>query len=252
MTFVSRFSGRTCMLAIGVLIASTACAATQTAPSRRHAVAPPASGPTGPATQITGVVKDASNGLPVQLAIATYGDQLARTNANGEFILSLPAGTPATVTVQHQAFLPFQKSITAQAGGRYDFGLTGQPSVTIKTTSGATYIVDIGSSQFAYAMPFSGYVPSDTANFCKPDGSAFTPNKNEFKKIVGPATASELAGCCEGSLMTASAELKSGGTTAVFFKDSCHATEVDFGGREKSTGIFRWVKFTDVAEIDFP
>jgi hypothetical protein len=239
------------MLMIGVLMASSACA--QTAPAtRRHAAAPPPAPVSGPATPVTGVVKDASNGLPIQLATATYGSQTTRTNANGEFVLNLPTGAPVTVSVQHPAFLPFQKSITPAVGGKYDFGLTGQPSVTIKTVSGTTYIVDIGSAQFAYAMPFSSYVPSDTANFCKPDGSVFTPNKTEFKRIIGPATPSTLADCCEGSLMTANAELKSGVSTAVFFKDSCHATEVDFAGREKSTGLYRYVKFTDIAEIDFP
>ena len=250
MTLASRFTGTTFVLAIGVLIASSACA--QTTQHRRHASIPPPGPVVGPPTAVTGVVKDASNGLPVQLATATYGDQTSRTNGNGEFILNLPTGTAATVTIQHPAFLPFQKSITAQAGGRYAFDLTGQPSVTIRTTKGQTYIVDIGSSQFAYAMPLSSYVPTDSANFCKPDGSTFTPSKFEFSRIDGPATSSTLADCCEGPLMTANAVFKSGVATPVFFKDSCHLTEIDFGGREKSTGLYRWVKFTDVAEIDFP
>jgi hypothetical protein len=248
MTQVSRLTGSTCALMIGVLIASSACAA-QTSQSRRRAVTPPS---VGPAIPVVGVVKDASNGLPVQLATASYGDQTAHTNANGEFTLNLPTGGPATVSIQHPAFLPFTKAVTAQAGTKVDFGLTEQPSVTIKTAAGTTYIIDIGTAQFAYAMPFSSYVPTDNANFCKPDGSEFTPNKTEFRKIVGPATPSTLAACCEGSLLTASAEMKSGATTPVFFKDSCHGTEVDFYGREKSTGTYRFVKFTDIAEIDFP
>ena len=248
MTHVSRFTGSTCVLAIGILIASSACAA-QTSQSRRRAVTPPVA---GPAIPFTGVVKDASNGLPVQLATASYGEQTAHTNALGEFILNLPTGSPATVSIQHPGFLPFSKAVTPQAGAKVDFGLTELASVTVKTTTGTTYIIDIGTAQFAYAMPFSSYVPSDNANFCMPDGSAFTPSKTEFRKIVGPATASTLASCCEGSLLTASAEMKSGTVTPVFFKDSCHGTEVDFYGREKSTGTYRFVKFTDIAEIDFP
>jgi len=248
MTRVSRFTGSTCVLAIGVLIASSACAA-QTSQSRRRAVAPPVA---GPAIPVTGVVKDASNGLPVQLATAAYGEQTAHTNANGEFTLNLPTGSPVTVSIQHPGFLPFNKAVTAQAGVKSQFALTGLPSVTVKTTTGTTYIVDIGTAQFAYAMPFSSYVPTDNANFCKPDGSEFTPNKSEFRKIVGPATPTTLAACCEGSLLTANVEMKSGTTTPVFFKDSCHGTEVDFYGREKSTGTYRFVKFSDIAEIDFP
>jgi len=248
MTHVSRFTGSTCALAIGILVASSACAA-QPAQSRRHAVAPPVA---GPVTPITGAVKDASNGLAVQQATVSYGDLAVRTNGNGEFVMNLPTGTPVTLSISHPAFVTLSKTVTAQNGVKLDFGLTGQPSVTIKTTGGATYVVDIGTSVFAYALPLSSYVPSDTANLCKPDGSEFTPNKSEFRKIVGPATSSTLGTCCEGPLLTASAEMKSGGTTPVFFKDSCHFTEVDFGGREKSTGLFRWVKFSDVAEIDFP
>lgn len=250
MTRTSRNSSGISLLALVILIASSACA--QSTPVRRHASAPPVAPPAGPLTKITGVVKDASNGVPVQLAVVTCGDQSSPTNALGQYFLSVPTGTPATVTVLHPAFLPFQQSITAQAGGKYDFALTGYPSVTIKTTSGTTYIVDIGSSKFAYPLPLSSYVTSDSANLCLPDGSAFTPDKSAFTKITGPATASPLAACCDGGLLTANAEFKGSPASAVFFKDSCHFTEVDFGGREKSTGTFRWVKFTDIAEIDFP
>lgn len=248
MTHVSRLTGSTCVLAIGVLIASSACAA-QSSQSRRRAVAPPVA---GPAIPVIGVVKDASNGLPVQLATASYGEQSAHTNANGEFTLNLPTGSPVTVSIQHPGFLPLSKAVTAQSVTKVDFAITGLPSVTIKTTAGTTYIIDIGTAQFAYAMPFSSYVPTDNANFCKPDGSEFTPSKTEFRKIVGPATPAELATCCEGSLLTANVEMKSGTATPVFFKDSCHGTEVDFYGREKSTGTYRFLKFTDIAEIDFP
>jgi hypothetical protein len=146
MTYVSRFTGSTCVLAIGVLIASSACAA-QTSQSRRRAVAPPVA---GPAIPIVGVVKDASNGLPVQLATAAYGDQTAHTNANGEFTLNLPTGSPVTVSIQHPGFLPLTKAVTAQSGVKVNFAITGLPSVTIKTTAGTTYIIDIGTAQFAY------------------------------------------------------------------------------------------------------
>jgi len=142
--------------------------------------------------------------------------------------------------------------VTAQIGTKVDFALTGLPSVTMRTTTGTAYVVDIGTAQFAYAMPFSSYVTNDNGNFCKPDGSEFTPSKTELRKIIGPATPTTLASCCEGSLLTASAELKSGTTTPVFFRDSCHGTDVVFVGREKSTGLYRYVKFTDIAEIDFP
>ena len=250
MTVVSRLTATTFVLAIGVLVASSACAAGTQA--RKRAVNPPPAPQLGPATNVLGVVKDASNGLLIPGARATYGDQNVSTSNNGEFFLKLPLGSPVIVTITHPAFLPFQKTVTAQDGVKTEYALTEQPSVTIRTTAGPTYIVDIGTAQFEYGVTFSGYVASDNANFCKPDGTTFTPNKLEFSKITGPATSSTLASCCAGSLMTATAQFKSGTTTPVFFKDSCNFTEVDFVGRVKSTGLYQHLKFTDIAEIDFP
>ncbi|MGH9423308.1 MAG: carboxypeptidase-like regulatory domain-containing protein, partial [Thermoanaerobaculia bacterium] len=208
--------------------------------------------PAGPSINVTGIVKDASNGLAIPGARATYGDQRVDTSNNGKFILNLPAGTPVIVTITHPAFLPFQKTVTAQNGVETEYDLTEQPSVTIQTTGGQTYVVDIGTAQFEYAITFSGYVASDNANFCKPDGTVITPSKLELSKIVGPATSSTNAACCSGPVMTANAFFKNGTSTQVFFKDSCNSTEVDFVGRLKSTGLYQHVRFTDIAEIDFP
>ena len=52
--------------------------------------------------------------------------------------------------------------------------------------------------------------------------------------------------------MIANAEMKSGEKTQVYFKDSCFGNEVDFVGRERSTGQFMYFNFANVAEIDFP
>ena len=46
--------------------------------------------------------------------------------------------------------------------------------------------------------------------------------------------------------------MKSGEKSHVFFNDSCFGNEVDFLGREKSTGTYLYFRFTDIAEIDFP
>jgi hypothetical protein len=247
MTHGSRLTG-TCLLAIGVLIASSACASTPQA--RRRASTPPVS---GPPVKITGVVKDASNGVLVTTAIASYGDQTATSNANGEFTLNLPTGTPITVTIQHPAFQTLQKSVTPQSGTRLEFDLTGLPSVTVKTTTNQTHILDIGTSQFAFLIVFQGYTRSDKGNFCKEDGSDFTPDKTEFSRIIGPATSGTFAACCQfPGVMSANVEMKSGAKMLVYFKDSCSGNEVDFLGREKSTGTYSYFRFVDIAEIDFP
>jgi hypothetical protein len=244
MTLVSRIS-------ICILIAATAIpAVAQT--TRRRAVSPAlASGPTAKAIF---TVKDASNGIPVAAATITYAAQTQTTNGSGQASLNLPIGKPAVVTVTHLAFAPFSQTITAQVDGTYELNLIGKASVTIKTKTNETHIVDIGTAQFANAAVLSNPNRSDTGNFCKDDGSDFTPDKTEFVRIIGPAVPEAAPQCCQfgNAAMTANVEMKSGAKFKVYFKDSCSGNEVDFAGREKSTGLFQYYRFTDIAEIDFP
>jgi hypothetical protein len=244
MTLVSRIS-------ICILIAVAAIPAV--AQTRRRAVSPanPASGPT---TKALFTVKDASNGVPVVTATVTYAGQTQITNGTGQAALNLPVGTPAVVSVVHAAFAPFSQTITAQANGTYDLNLTEKASVTIKLKSSDTpRIVDIGTAQFANAAIFSNPVRADNANFCKEDGSDFTPDKTEFTRILGPAVPASAPQCCQfGNVMSANVEMKSGAKLKVYFKDSCSGNEVDFVGREKATGLYQYFRFTDIAEIDFP
>jgi hypothetical protein len=123
--------------------------------------------------------------------------------------------------------------------------------VTVKLTSGETHVLDLGTSQFAYYIVFSGYAGGNP-NFCKPDGSQFTPAKTDIAKVIGPAALADSPACCSrGQVMAVTVELKSGDRTQAFFNDSCFGNEVDFLGRERSTGQFVYYKFTDIAEIDF-
>jgi len=243
MTLVSRIS-------LCILIALAAIPAmAQT--SRRRAVSP-ANG-LGPTTKIVFTVKDASNGLAVAAATITYAGQSQTTNANGQASLNLPIGKPAVVSVDHPAFAPFTQTITAQVNGTFDLNLTEKASVTIKTKTNETHVVDIGTAQFANAALFSNPVRSDKANFCKEDGTDFAPDKTEFTRILGPAVPESAAQCCQfGSVMSANVEMKSGAHLKVYFKDSCSGNEVDFVGREKATGQYTYFRFTDINEIDFP
>ena len=242
MTLVSRIS-------ICVLIALAAIPAA--AQARRRAVSP-ANG-TGATTRALITVKDASNGVPVASATVTYAAQTQITNGSGQASLTLPVGKPAVVAVTHPAFAPFLQTITAQVDGAYELTLTGKPSVTIKTKTNETHVVDIGTAQFANAAIFSNPVRSDNANFCKEDGTDFTPDKTEFTRILGPAVPANAPQCCQfGSVMSADVEMKSGAKLKVYFKDSCSGAEVDFVGREKATGQYQYFRFTDIAEINFP
>jgi hypothetical protein len=241
MTFVSRIS-------LCVLIALAAIPAMAQA-SRRRAVSPA----NAPTTKVLLTVKDASNGVPVASATVTYAGQSQSTNSTGQATLNLPIGKPAVVSVTHAAFDPFSQTITAQVDGKYDLSLTEKPSVTIKMKTGETHIVDIGTAQFAFAAIFSNPTRSDTGNFCKDDGTDFTPAKTEFTRILGPTVLESAPQCCQfGKVASANVEMKSGAKLKVYFKDTCDGSEADFVGREKATGLYPYFRFSDIAEIDFP
>lgn len=241
MTLISRIS-------LSILIALAAIPAVAQA-SRRRAVSPANT----PTIRVLFTVKDASNGVPVVSATVAYAGQTQITNGSGQAALNLPVGKPAVVSVAHAAFDSFTQTITAQVNGTYDLALTEKPSVTIKTKSNETHIVDLGTAQFANAAIFSNPVRADNANFCKEDGTDFTPDKTEFTRILGPAVPASAPQCCQfGNVMSANVEMKSGANLKVYFKDSCSGNEVDFVGREKATGQYQYFRFTDIAEIDFP
>ena len=244
MTLVSRISA--CVLAALISIPAVA------QPARRRAVSP--TGQTGPTTQVVITAKDAANGVAVEAGAVSFGGQVVNTNANGQVALTMPVGKPSLISIEHPAFLPFTQSITAQVGGKYDITLTEKPSVTIKLKSDATpHVVDIGTAQFSYAPAFSSNINTDKANFCKDDGSDFAPDKTEFSRITGPATPASAPQCCQfGPVLSANAEMKSGGNFHVYFKDNCSGNEIYFVGREKATGHYQYYKFTDINEIDFP
>ncbi|MEA2165218.1 MAG: hypothetical protein QOK37_3345 [Thermoanaerobaculia bacterium] len=247
MTFASRTSSVVCSLALTALMATTAAGAQ----GRRRAVSP--SGQTGPTTRIIGTASDASNGVPVENATVTSGSLTATTDTKGQFALLLPIGQQSTISIEHAAFASFKQTITAAAGGTYQFNLTEKPSVTVKLKNDETHVLDIGTAQFSFVFGLSGGARTDVANLCKDDGSDFFPDKTTFSKILGPAVPVTAAQCCTfGSVLSAHIEMKNGDKLLVYFKDTCSGNEVDFIGREKSTGRYAYFNFTNIAEIDFP
>lgn len=246
MTLVSRTTSAVCSVALAALMTLPAGAQ-----NRKRAVSP--TGQTGPTTQIIGTAKDATNGVPVGGAVVTSNGLTATSLPNGLFALTLPVGKAATISIAHPAFNAFTQSITVQTGGKYDFALVEKADVVIKTKTNETHVVDIGTAKFAYTVLFSSAVSSDNGNFCKEDGSDFTPAKTDFSRILGPAVPASAPQCCQfGNVMSVNVEMKSGAKMLVYFKDSCSGNEVDFVGREKSTGLYAYFAFTNIAEIDFP
>ncbi|HEX9405709.1 MAG TPA: carboxypeptidase-like regulatory domain-containing protein [Thermoanaerobaculia bacterium] len=218
---------------------------------RQHAVS------SLPTVTVTGVIRDAATGSPVAGAIVRSGAYLSNANGtapDGKYTIALPAGRALIVTIEDFAFDPVTVTFTPARDATLDVNLThARPAVTVKLTNGESHVLDLGTSQFAYYIPFSGYARFDNANFCKPDGSSFAPAKTDIARIIGPGTAVNFSACCtKGPVVTANVELKSGTQSQVYFNDSCFGDEVDFIGRERSTGQWMYLNFINVAEIDFP
>jgi hypothetical protein len=219
------------------------------AATRRHPVAPLSY------VTISGVVRDKATGLPISGAIVHSGTSFCEkggTKADGAYSLSIPGARPVLITAEHFAYETQTVAFTGAAGATLDFALTSKPTTTVKLVNGETHVLSLDTSKFAFAIPLSNYALGDNANFCKTDGSAFAPFKGEFAKIIGPATPVNYAPCCTfGPILTINVEMKSGEKLPVYFHDSCYESEVDFIGREVSTGQYLYFDFTKIAEIDF-
>ena len=219
-------------------------------PGRVHPVKPLA------LVTISGVVRDSVTGAPIAVAVvhsgSAYYDRNNGTKVDGAYILTVPAGRPVLITAEQFSYEPQIKTPIATAGMTVDFSLTPRATATVKLTSGVTHVLGLATSSFAYAIPFSSPARFDNANFCKTDGSAFAPSKNDFSKIIGPPTSVNFTPCCaSGAVLSINVEMKSGEKMLVYFTDNCGDTEVDFIGRERSTGVFVYANFVNIAEIDF-
>jgi hypothetical protein len=209
-----------------------------------------------PTVTIRGVVRD-SSGAPVPGAYVRSGTYSSSRNngtkADGKYSLTIPGGRPILLTVEDFAFEPVTVSMTLTANTTVDFTLTtARPTVTVKLANGEEHVLDLGTSRFAYYIVFANYARFNNANLCKTDGSAFAPHKTEFAKIVGPFSLVNFSPCCSrGPLLTANVEMKSGEKMQVYFNESCFGSELDFLGRERSTGLYSYFKFDDIAEIEF-
>lgn len=205
---------------------------------------------------ISGVVRDSVTNTPIAVAVVHSGgaffDRNNGTKVDGAYTLTVPAGRPILISAEQFSYETQTKTVVVTAGMTVDFSLTPRATATVKLTNGNTHVLGLATSSFAYVITFSGYARFDNANFCKTDGSAFAPSKNDFSKIIGPPTSVNFAPCCaSAAVLSINVEMKSGEKMLVYFNDSCNGSEVDFIGRERSTGQFIFTNFVDIAEIDF-
>jgi hypothetical protein len=252
---LSRLIRRSAVAAAAIIVTLLPLAAQTT---RHRAVVPPSS----IVVTLTGFIRDATNGQPLAFAqVSAEGLKSLATDTRGVYSIQITKGRNVAVTAEQFAYNPQTVSVFGAEGAHADFSLTPKAVVTVKltkpqgddpATAKNTFILDIDTAQFAYLIPFSGYVRGDTGNFCKDDGTSITPDKHAIKRVIGPAVPVDNSTCCKiGPIFKAQLELKTGETFTVYFNDSCFGNEVDFLGRERSTGQFVYYKFTDIAEIDF-
>jgi hypothetical protein len=205
---------------------------------------------------IYGHLQDAITGLPVaQAAIVVEGTTVTLSDKDGDFSLKTSNGRAFTMIAQRSGYQPASKDLVGVTGDQ-NVTLSMQPTavLTLKDTDGVTHAIDFENAQFAYLVPFSGYVPSNEGNFCKNDGSGdFFPTKSDIKRIIGPAVPVTNSGCCKlGPVLQVTIEMKNGDRVLANFADSCFGSEVDFIGRDHVSGNFAYFNFTKIAEIVFP
>lgn len=229
------------------LLAFPALAAT---PPRRHASPVPYN------VKISGVVTDATTTKAVANAEISIVNSRTKvtTDIDGKYTITALGGFSVGVQAARSGYTTQTKTmnVTADTNG-VNFALQPTATTAVKDLNGNITQVDTESFKFAYLVPFSGYSPSDAANFCLPDGTKSQPNKSEISKLIGPAAPQNVAACCNiGPIMSMQAVFKNGTTSTVYFVDSCFGNEVDVLGREHSTGQFVYFNLTNVAEVDLP
>lgn len=232
--------------ALAMLLSYPALAAN---PPRRRATPPPIN------VKITGVVTDATNGKPVasaDVSIVNSRNKVA-TDAEGKYTITAQGGYSVGVQASRSGYTAVTKSVPATGDVTINFSLQPTPTATVRDTSGNVTQVDVESFKFAYLVPFSGYVSTNTGNFCLADGTAAHPDRSEISKLIGPATPQTQSKCCTlGPIMSMQVVFKNGTTSTVYLADSCFGNEVDVLGREHSTGQFVYFNLTNVAEVDLP
>lgn len=256
MTLVPR-SNLSRLLAIAlVLVCVPAFAAT-----RRRAVGQPSSQPPSQLVTVSGIVTDSVSGAPVIEALVSGGDKRVNSDTTGRYSISVVPGVEVAITATRFGYSTVSQTVKAFGPQTINFTLAPKPFVTVKLTPAAaaaangvgTYQLDLETSEFAYLITFAGYAQYDNANFCKPDGTNWQPQKTEFARILGPGVSSTNPTCCTlGPVLSLNVEMKDGTKTPVYFVDSCYGNEVDFLGRDLNTRRYAFFRFTDIAEIDFP
>jgi hypothetical protein len=235
-------------LLLPLLIIASVFPSVVAAQARRRAVR----APSNQQVVVTGTVTDADTGAPVVAAEIIGGGHFGTTGNDGTFQIQLTAGSPVSLEARRTGYESTTRTVTPTSGTPVNFTLKSKPTIRVRNTAGETRILDGGTAEWAYLVPFSGYVRGKESKFCKTDGSSVTVNVDDVTKITGPSTSATNPCCTTGPMTGITATLRSGETTQLFFQDSCFGFSMDFLGRDHATAQFVYLKFAEIAEIVLP
>lgn len=210
--------------------------------------------PTAPPVTLTGQVLDAADGSPVvQVEVSAGPHRFARTGTDGKFTLQMPKGLATTVTFSRTGYEALTQSLTINGAENRTFQLRAKPTGRIVTSTGTTHTIDSDSLEFGYAIPFLGVRHDPVSKMCRVGGQQFDLNRNDVKRVQGPAVSTTEAACCTRGPMTGAAfTLASGETVTAYFMDSCEHPHTQVFARDHKTWELVIVDLSQVSEVVLP
>ena len=204
---------------------------------------------------ISGVVLDNVTNQPVVGVELTTGQRFDSTDTQGRFDLKNATGFGSIlVEAKRSGYLPFSTRVTPGGATALTIRMIPTPTVTVRLTNGEVKQLDNESVKFGYPLAFTGYIESETEDFCKiSDTSKVSIHKSQMARLAGPAQIVPAGACCTDNATKMTLTLKNGEVHDVLFTDTCQERyKVDIGGREHVSGQFVHLLITDIAEVIFP
>lgn len=210
--------------------------------------------PTAPPVTLTGQVLDLVGGGPVvQVEVAGGPNRFVRTGADGKFTLEMPKGISVSLTFARTGYETLTQVLKMTGPETRTFQLRARPTARISTTSGVNHDVDSDSLEFGYAIPFLGVRHDPIAKMCRTGGQQFDLNRNDVKRIQGPAVTTTEAACCtRGPLTGAVFTLASGEQVTAYFVDSCEHPHMQLFARNHKTWEQLIIDLAEITEVVVP
>lgn len=236
---------------LSVALVATCITAVQTeAAGKRRSVRHPAS----TRVDITGTVLDDVTSQPVASAVVEAGGRDDTTSANGKFELEgVTISGSVDLKVTRTGYEEKHVTVASGATQNLTIRLTPRATVSVRKTDNTTLQLDDNSIEFGFSDAFQ-YRSASHEDFCRPDGTQIEVKREEIARIVGPAVLIQSTPCCAAqTVQKVNVTLKAGGTTDLFFSDTCTLTRsVDLVGRDHVTGKKVFIPFSQIAEVVFP